>query len=97
MKKRTIAFVVAAALLGFGFTFMPKPKPLEVDVTTRIEMIGGHQYAIAISSTAFGYDSKSSIAMVHHEGCTTCARNRPATPRVSHCRPPVAAFYEGQM
>ncbi len=89
--------VLVIALLSFGFTFMPRPKALEVDVTTRIEMIGGHQYAIAISTTAFGYDAKSSIAMVHHEGCTTCARNRPPSPKTYHHRPPVAAFYPGQM
>lgn len=99
MKKTTIiiSLLAMAFLVGSGFVFMPKPKALEIDVTTRIEMIGGHQYAIAISSTAFGYDAKSSITMVHHEGCTTCARNKPAPTRVYHHKPPVATFYEGQM
>ena len=96
MKNRMIVFVVIAAMIGFGFTFMPKPKALEVDVTTRIEMIGGHQYAIAISTTAFGYDSKSSIAMVHHEGCTTCAREKKRL-TMPRGRPPVAEFYPGQI
>ena len=86
--------VALAALLGFGFTFMPKPKAMEVDVTTRIETIGGHQYAIAVSTTAFGYDTKSSIAMVHHAGCTTCHKeNKPPVPKR---RPPIALPYEGQ-
>ena len=89
--------IILAALCSFGFILKPRPKNLEVDVTTRIEMIGNHQYAIAVSTTVFGYDAKSSIAMVHHEGCTTCAKNRSAPTRVYHHKPPVAAFYEGQM
>ncbi len=97
MNKRIIiaSVITLAAFCGFGFIISPKPKPLEINVTTRIEMIGGHQYAIAISSTTFGYEAKSSITMVHHEGCTACARNRDV-PKPPRRRPPVALPYEGQ-
>lgn len=99
MKKTTIivSLLAVAFLIGSGFVFRPKPELESVDVTTRIEMIGGHQYVIAVSSTAFNLVVRSSIAMVHHEGCTTCARNRQQPTRISHRRPPIAAFYEGQM
>ena len=97
MKKISIivCLLVAAFLIGSGFVLKPKPGTENVDVTTRIEMIGGHQYVIAVSTTTFNLVARSSIAMVHHAGCPTCEKNR--APRVyPRPRPPVALPYEGQ-
>jgi len=103
MKKTiTIFALITIVFICSGFILKPRPKALDVEVITRIETIGGHQYAIAISSTAFGYDAKTSIAMVHHEGCTTCNQKNAPTPiiprtnRTSKPRPPIALPYPGQ-
>ncbi len=97
MRKRItmVVVVMLVAVCGFGFILTPHPNKYQVDVTTRIELIGGHQYAMAVATTVDAEGSKTAITMVHHAGCSACSGdNRKPIP--TRRRPPIALPYLGQ-
>ena len=73
MKKVCIGILFGIAIAGcFGFIRNSNVTCKQIEVTTSIEIIGGHEYVRTIVTGYNGYGVSPAVTMVHHEGCRGC-------------------------
>lgn len=73
MKKVCLGILFGIAIAScFGFIRNSAAVGKQIEVTTSIEIIGGHEYGRTIVTGSNGYGVSPAVTMVHHAGCRGC-------------------------